>query len=38
MSKHCRPWKIDAAQLLPASVQDYVSKDYPSGFIVDLVF
>ena len=27
MSKHYRPWKIDPAQLLPPSVQDYVPKD-----------
>jgi transposase len=37
MSKHYRPWKIDEAQLLPASVQDYVPKDHPSRFIVALV-
>jgi len=37
MSKHHRPWKIDAAQLLPPSVQDYVAKDHPSRFIVALV-
>ena len=37
MSKHHRPWKIDAAQLLPPSVQDYVPKDHPSRFIVALV-
>ena len=37
MSKHFRPWKIDEAQLLPASVQDYVPKDHLSRFIVALV-
>jgi transposase len=37
MSKHYRPWKIDEAQLLPPSVQDYVPKDHPSRFIVALV-
>ena len=37
MSKHFRPWKIDEAQLLPASVQDYVPKDHVSRFIVALV-
>lgn len=37
MSKQYRPWKIDEAQLLPASVQDYVPKDHPSRFIVALV-
>jgi hypothetical protein len=37
MSKHYRPWKIDAAQLLPPSVRDYVPKDHPSRFIVALV-
>jgi transposase len=37
MSKHYRPWKIDDAQLLPASVQDYVPKEHLSRFIVALV-
>jgi transposase len=37
MSKHYRSWKIDAVQLLPASVQDYVPEDHPSRFIVALV-
>ena len=37
MSRHYRPWKIDEAQLLPPSVQDYVPKDHPSRFIVALV-
>ena len=37
MSKHYRPWKIDEAQHLPPSVQDYVPKDHPSRFIVALV-
>jgi transposase len=37
MSKHFRPWKIDEAQLLPASVQDYVPGDHLSRFIVALV-
>jgi transposase len=37
MSKHFRPWKIDEAQLLPPSVQDYVPKDHLSRFIVALV-
>jgi len=37
MSKHFRPWKIDDAQLLPASVQDYVPKEHPARFIVALV-
>ena len=37
MSKHYRRWKIDAAQLLPPSVQEYVPKDHPSRFIVALV-
>ena len=37
MSKHFRPWKIDQAQLLPPSVQDYVPKDHLSRFIVALV-
>jgi transposase len=37
MSKHFRPWKIDEAQLLPPSVQDYVPEDHLSRFIVTLV-
>jgi transposase len=37
MSKFFRPWKIDEAQLLPASVQDYVPSDHLSRFIVALV-
>jgi transposase len=37
MSKDFRPWKIDEAQLLPPSVQDYVAKDHLSRLIVVLV-
>ena len=37
MSKHFRAWKIDEAQLLPPSVQDYVAKDHVSRLIVSLV-
>jgi transposase len=37
MSKEFRPWKIDEAQLLPPSVQDYVAKDHVSRLIVSLV-
>ncbi|MBM3906425.1 MAG: IS1182 family transposase [Thaumarchaeota archaeon] len=37
MSKEFRPWKIDEAQLLPPSVQDYVAKDHLSRLIVSLV-
>jgi transposase len=37
MSKPFLPWKIDQAQLLPPSVQDYVPKDHLSRFIVALV-
>jgi transposase len=37
MSKHFRPWKIDEAQLLPPSVQDYVPEEHLSRFIVALV-
>ena len=37
MSKDFRAWKIDEAQLLPASVQDYVAKDHLSRLIVALV-
>ncbi|HYN00606.1 MAG TPA: IS1182 family transposase [Aestuariivirgaceae bacterium] len=37
MSKDFRPWKIDEAQLLPPSVQDYVPMDHLSRLIVALV-
>lgn len=37
MSKHFRPWQIDDVQLLPPSVQDYVSSDHLSRFVVRLV-
>jgi len=37
MSKGFRPWKIDEAQLLPPSVQDYVPADHLSRLIVMLV-
>jgi transposase len=37
LSKHFRPWKIDDAQLLPPSVQDYVPKEHPARFIEALV-
>jgi transposase len=37
MSKRFRPWKIDEAQLLPPSVQDYVPEGHLSRFIVALV-
>ena len=37
MSKNFRPWKIDEAQFLPASVQDYVPKDHLSRLIVALI-
>src|SRR3954463_11784565 len=37
MSKDFRRWKIDEAQLLPPSVQDYVPKDDLSRLIVSLV-
>jgi len=36
MSKDFRRWKIDEAQLLPPSVQDYVPKDHLSRLIVAL--
>src|SRR6187397_2423705 len=36
MSKHFRPWNIDQTLLLPPSVQDFVSKDHVSRFIVGL--
>src|SRR6187399_450930 len=37
MSKDFRRWKIDEAQLLPPSVQDYVPKDHLSRLILALV-
>jgi transposase len=37
MSKDFRPWKIDEAQLLPPSVQDYVPEDHLSRLIVSVV-
>lgn len=37
MSKHYRPWKIDEAQLLPPSVQDYVPDGHLARFVVALV-
>ena len=37
MSKNFRPWKIDEAQLLPPSVQDYVAQDHLSRLIIFLV-
>jgi len=37
MSKEFRPWKIDEAQLLPPSVQDYVPPDHVSRLIVSLI-
>jgi transposase len=37
MSKEFRPWKIDEAQLLPPSVQDYVPADHLSRLILSLV-
>src|SRR3954470_3405378 len=37
MSKDFRRWKIDEAQLLPPSVQDYVPEDHLSRLIVALV-
>src|SRR6266849_3291562 len=37
MSKDFRVWKIDEAQLLPPSVQDYVPRDHVSRLIVSLV-
>src|SRR6187551_1548293 len=37
MSKDFRRWKIDEAQLLPPSVQDYVPQDHVSRLIVSLI-
>jgi hypothetical protein len=37
MSKEFSPWKIDEAQLLPPSVQDYMPADHLSRLIVVLV-
>ena len=36
MSRHFRPWKIDQAQLPPASVVDYVPADHLAQFVVAL--
>ena len=37
MSKTFRPWKIDEAQFLPPTVQDFVAKDHLARFMVSLV-
>jgi transposase len=37
MSKHFRPWRIDEAQLLPASVHDFVPEGHLARFVVSLV-
>jgi transposase len=37
MSKEFRPWKIDAVQLLPPSVQDYVPKEHLARLVLALV-
>ncbi len=37
MSKTFRPWMIDQPQLLPASVQDFVSGDHLARFVLALV-
>jgi hypothetical protein len=37
MSKHFRPWRIDEAQPLPPSVQDFVPEGHLARFIVALV-
>jgi len=37
MSKHFRPWRIDEAQLLPASVHDFVPAGHLARFVVWLV-
>ena len=37
MSKHFRPWRIDEAQLLPASVHDFVPAGHLARFVVSLV-
>ena len=36
MSKHFRPWKIDAVQLLPPSIADFVPEDHLARFVVAL--
>jgi len=37
MGKEFRPWKIEEAQLLPPSVQDYVPKDHLSRLVLGLI-
>jgi transposase len=37
MSKTYRPWKIDEPLLLPAVVQEFVAKDHPARFVLNLV-
>ena len=37
MSKTFRPWKIDEAQFLPPTVQDFVAKDHLARFMVSVV-
>jgi len=37
MSKTFRPWKIDEALLLPATVQDFVAEDHLARFVLSVV-
>ena len=37
MGKEFRPWKIEEAQLMPPSVQDYVPKDHLSRLVLGLI-
>jgi transposase len=37
VSKRYRTWKIDEPMLLPATVQEFVDKDYLARFVLNLV-
>jgi hypothetical protein len=37
MSKSFRPWKVDEAWLLPASVHDFVPPGHPAHLVRDIV-
>jgi hypothetical protein len=37
MSKTFRPWKIDEALFLPATVHDFVAADHLARFVLSLV-
>src|SRR5579862_4495272 len=37
MSKTFRPWKIDEPLLLPATVEEFVTKDHLAHFVLNLI-